>query len=114
MIFRPIIPKDQKNQPYLAYASLFEVVPQRIPGTDQTAIRPNEANGMYMLKRAHRPNGERVGDIVLLQQILGDVEICPKFTDTARDWTCFTAREKSELFYLNHYCDTETFDRFVL
>ena len=92
----------------------FDIMPQAPPGNNTTrGIYPVESHGMYRLKRACRPNGSPLGDIVLLQQIRTDVEVAPRFYERADvRMTPFNALELASEFHLNHYCDKEVFYMF--
>jgi len=115
MIFQPISPRGEHlPEPFLAYAYLYDPVPQVVPGATRADIRPNSNTGMYVLTKACRADGSRLGDVILLESILEDIEVVPKFSEDDGSWSRFNAREKGKDFYLNHYCDPEVFFRFEL
>ena len=65
---------------------------------------------MYALKRAHRADGCRIGDIVSLTQLRGPVQIQPCFGSAADSHlTTHNSYEYSREFWLNSYSDKEMF-----
>ena len=75
----------------------------------QTAEKvADPVTGMYMLKRALRADGSRIGDIVPLSRLRIPVEIIPRFGKKADlRLTRHNSLEYTSEFYLNKYSDKE-------
>jgi hypothetical protein len=98
------------NFPYLAYCQRLDIVPQTVvPG--QTAERvADPVSGMFIVKRALRADGTRVGDIVPLSRLRVPVELIPRFGKKAdARLTPQNSLEYTSEFYLNKYSDKEIF-----
>jgi hypothetical protein len=65
---------------------------------------------MYVLKRAVRSNGSRIGDIVPLGQVRMLVHLVPRFGAKADPHlTAQNSMEYSTEFFLNNFADKEVF-----
>lgn len=96
MIFRPL-----NYDHFLAYVQRFDVIPQRghpiHPGT-----------GTHLLRRAVKPDGTRIGDIIPLSLIRSPAHLIPHFGDVTHNrLTCQNSYELSTEFWLNKYWSKE-------
>ncbi|KAG1854545.1 hypothetical protein F4604DRAFT_1932816 [Suillus subluteus] len=66
LIFCPITPLSY-SQTYLAYVEHLDVVTL------------NESMGMYILRRARQANNDRIGNVILVTQIVVPVHLIPRF-----------------------------------
>ncbi|KAF5321441.1 hypothetical protein D9619_000085 [Psilocybe cf. subviscida] len=116
IIFRMVPPRNQtfRDDCFLAYVQRFDIVPQinkSVSGSvTQRGPYPEPDSSLYLLKRAHRTCGSRIGDIVPVRQIRELVELIPRFGEKAdRRYTCFNSLEFSSEFWLNKYFNKELF-----
>ncbi|KZS88527.1 hypothetical protein SISNIDRAFT_417979 [Sistotremastrum niveocremeum HHB9708] len=113
ILFQPIYSNSLRRQgqqaPYLAYMERFDVVPQIQP--DRRSLRqPHRVSGMFVLQRAIRSNGSRMGGIVNLSVIRRPAYLIPRFGKNAdHRLTCSTSLELSTQFFLNKYTDKHIF-----
>lgn len=99
---------------FLAYVQRFDIVPQineSVSGsTTRRGLYPEPDSSLYLLKRAHRTSGDRIGDIVPIRQIRDLVELIPRFGKKAnRRYTCYNSLEFASEFWLNKYFNKELF-----
>lgn len=93
---------------FLAYVERFDVVPQGTAAA-RTA-QPDPASGLYVVKRAVRPDKTRRGSIIPLSRLRAPVQLAAKFGAAADSrLTKQTVLEYSTEFWLNKYADKETF-----
>jgi hypothetical protein len=100
------------TESFLAYIQRFDIVPQLNPkfSVSHQGPYPDPATTMFVLKRATRADGSRMGDIIPLRQIRSAVELTPCFGSKADiRLTKETSFECSETFWLNKYFDKETY-----
>ena len=73
---RPVWEKDSEPQitAYLLYAQRYNVVPQTASMTGRES-----STDMFIMKRATRQGGARLGDIVEVEDIRCPVELVPRF-----------------------------------
>ncbi|KAF7972624.1 hypothetical protein HWV62_17370 [Athelia sp. TMB] len=89
---------------FLAYIHRFDVVAQSIcvDNTTRSLPKPNPVTGMYVLKRAVRADGHRVGAIIPVSRLRGPVQIVPRFGEKADTrLTMESSMEYSTEFWLN-------------
>jgi len=97
MIFR-----DLRSDSFFAYVHHFKIVPQ----SNSTNI--NSATGMYMLKRAVRGNGERIGEVIPLIRVRSLAHLIPNFGHEAHSrLTNLSSYELSSEFWLNKFWSKE-------
>ena len=96
---------------FLAYVRRYDVVNQQeSEDSSRRGPFPEPTTGLYLLKKATRANGERIGDIVPLDQIRGLVDLAPRFGVKANSrLTSGTSIAYSTEFWLNKYFDKELF-----
>ncbi|KAJ6582018.1 hypothetical protein B0H19DRAFT_929927, partial [Mycena capillaripes] len=105
LIMRPIWHKSQAplTMAYLMYAQRFDVVPQNGSSTGRELT-----TNMYVLKRATRADGSRLGDIVEVQNIRTPAEVIARFGNKADPrFTPYNSLEFSTQFRLNKYSNKE-------
>src|SRR5882757_6835476 len=77
-IFHPIWNVPTKQPLYLAYVQRFDIIPQtHLPRGMRHA--PDPIHGMYVLRRAYRSDGQRMGAIVPLYHLRTPVHLIPRF-----------------------------------
>ena len=97
---------------FLTYVQRYDIISQRNPSFSESGQGPfpDPITSMYILKRATRADGSRMGDIVPLRQLRNYVELTPCFGKKADSRL---ARENSSAysheFWLNKYFDKELF-----
>jgi len=96
---------------FLAYVQRYDIVKQPNPhNTSLRGIYPEPNTGLYLLKKSTRANGERLGDIVPLDQIRALVDVTPRFGAKAnRRLTSSSSIAYSTEFWLNKYFYKELF-----
>lgn len=96
---------------FLTYAERFDVIPQPTNlGSTTRARCPDPVTGMYVLKRAFRSNGTRMGGVVPLSQARIAAPLIPKYgTQADPKLTCHNSLEFSTEFFLNHFFDKELY-----
>ena len=96
---------------YLTYVQRFDIIPQATPGyPGPRAAIPDPVTGMYILKRAIRSNGSRMGDIIPLSRYRMPVELTPRFGAKAdHRLTKENSLESSTEFILNKYFHKDTY-----
>ncbi|KAA1478105.1 hypothetical protein DENSPDRAFT_921132 [Dentipellis sp. KUC8613] len=113
LIFRPLIESTTPlSMPYLTYASRFDFVSQPVSVNTGTGrhYSPDLNTGMYVVKKATRSDGSRMGDIIPLSQIRMPVHLIPRFGATADG--CLNPQNSlacSTEFYVNKYVDKDAF-----
>lgn len=113
ILFQPIYSDSLRRQgfraPYLAYMERFDVVPQ--VQSDRRLLRqPHQVSGMFVLQRAIRSNGSRMGGIIDLSLIRRPAVLIPRFGKNAdRRLTCSNSIDFSTHFLLNKYTDKHIF-----
>ena len=95
---------------FLIYGQRFDVVPQ-VTQTSRRAICPEPTTGMYVLKRATRADGSRVGDVVSLSRLRAPAPLLPCFVGASADarLTAHNSIDYSSEVWLNKYQDHEIF-----
>jgi hypothetical protein len=96
---------------FLAYVRRYDVVNQQDPeNSSRRGTFPEPTTGLHLLKKATRANGERIGDVVPLDQIRALVDLAPRFGAKADSrLTSGTSIAYSTEFWLNKYFDKELF-----
>ncbi|KAF7981243.1 hypothetical protein HWV62_34611 [Athelia sp. TMB] len=97
---------------FLAYVQRFDIVPQstRVGNSTRSLPRPNSVTGMYIMKRAVRADGSRLGAIIPVSRLRGPVELTPRFGEKANiQLTMQSSMEYSTEFWLNKYAGKEDF-----
>ncbi|KAJ7036721.1 hypothetical protein C8F04DRAFT_1336137, partial [Mycena alexandri] len=113
MILR-VVPRRHRLPPvgtsrFLAYVQRFDIVPQ-MNGSGERGIFPEQATGMYLLKRARRVDGSIMGDIVPLDRLRVPVELTPRFGKVAeRRYSTETSLDFCEEFWLCKWFNKELF-----
>ncbi|KAG1867088.1 hypothetical protein C8R48DRAFT_599969, partial [Suillus tomentosus] len=102
LIMHPIAkrgtPSTWKDQ-FLTYVQCFNISGDRDPTTQ-----------LYLLKRAKRSNGTRMGDVVPVSQLRAPVNLIPCFGAIAdMRLTAYNSLEHALEFWLNHFWDKNTF-----
>ncbi|KAI5987639.1 hypothetical protein EDD15DRAFT_2371999 [Pisolithus albus] len=98
MIFRPL-----HSELLAAYVQRFDVVAQQ----GNTNNR-NAGTGMYLVRRAVRSNGSRIGDVLPITLIRSPAHLIPHFGKEAHSrLTSQTSYELSSDFWLNKYWSKE-------
>jgi len=93
---------DPCSDSFFAYVHHFKIVPQ----SNSTNI--NSATGMYMLKRAVRGNGERIGEVIPLIHVHSPAHLIPNFGREAHSClTNLSSYELSSEFWLNKFWSKE-------
>lgn len=98
--------------PFLTYVQRFNITPQAtsLSSNATRGLIPEPSTGMYVMKRAVRANGMRIGDVVPLSQITAVVELTPYFGVKADSRLAFyNSLECSTEFFLNKYDTKEMF-----
>ncbi|KAJ7481071.1 hypothetical protein B0H11DRAFT_1724567 [Mycena galericulata] len=113
MILR-VVPRRDRLPPagtsgFLAYVQRFDIVPQ-MNGSGERGTFPEQATGMYLLKRARRADGSIMGDIVPLDRLRAPVELTPRFGKVAeRRYSMETSLDFCEEFWLCKWFNKELF-----
>ncbi|KDQ57872.1 hypothetical protein JAAARDRAFT_57695 [Jaapia argillacea MUCL 33604] len=108
MVMRPLW-MAVDSPPYLVYAQRFDIVSQG-PLLASGVPAPDPASGMYVLKRALRTDGSRMGDVVPISHIRLPLDLVGRFGSVADVRLSETnSLECSSEFLLNKYWDKETF-----
>jgi len=99
---------------FVAYVQRFEIVPQPNPngsGSRPALGRfPEPTSSLYILKRARRTNKELIGDVVPLKQIRAQVDLVPRFKESAqRVFTSRNVMAYAREFWLNKYFNKELY-----
>ena len=96
---------------YLIYAERFDIIPQLTHLTSTSRARcPDPVTGMYVVKRATRSNGTRMGDVVPLTQIRSTAPLIPRYGSRAHPkLTSRNSMEFSTEFYLNKFFDKDLY-----
>ena len=95
---------------YLVYAQRFDIVPQLTITPPARAATPDPTTGLYVVKRALRADGSRIGDIVPLSHCRTPVQLIPRFGAKADTrLTSSNSMEWSREFFLNAYFDKDIF-----
>ena len=96
---------------YLAYMERFDIVPQPTHlGSPSRARCPDPVTGMYVVKRASRSNGNRLGDVVPLSQIRTTAPLIPRYGSQADPkLTSRNSMEFSTEFFLNKFFDKDLY-----
>jgi hypothetical protein len=96
---------------FLAYVRRYDIVNQ--PNPENTSLRgvyPEPNTGLYLLRKSARANGQRLGDIVPVNQIRALVDLTPRFGSKAnRRLTSSSSIAYSTEFWLNKYFNKELF-----
>jgi hypothetical protein len=112
LITRPVFDQGSppRVDPFLIYCQRFDIVPQ-LTSTSGRATYPELTTGMYVLKRATRTDGSRIGDIVGLSQLRAPAPLLPRFVGRSADTrlTMHNSLEYSSEAWLNKYHDHEIF-----
>jgi hypothetical protein len=113
-IFRPYWIRGAEvtddNFPYLVYGQRFDIVPQLVSATTPPAKIPDPITGMYVVKRALRTDGSRIGDIFPLSRLRVPVELSPQFGEIADTRLKSTnSFEYTSEFLLNKYSDKQIY-----
>lgn len=96
--------------PYLVYAQRFDIVPQPTTAPATRAAIPDPVTGLYVVKRAHRTDGSRIGDFIPLSHCRIPVQLVPRFGAKADPrLTSRNSMEWSKEFFLNAYFDKDIF-----
>lgn len=114
LIFRPYwiasAEVTDDNFPYLVYGQRFDIVSQLPSPAALPAKIPDPVTGMYVVKRALRTDGSRLGDVFPLSRLRVPVELCPRFGQKADSrLTATNSFEYTSEFYLNKYSDKQVF-----
>lgn len=110
LIIHPIWDMGTDTPLYLAYVQRFDIVPQLSATPPSRAAIPDPGTGLYVLKRAVRANGSRIGDVIPLSHCRMPVQLVPRFGKKAHSTlTCKTSMERSREFFLNGYFDKDIF-----
>lgn len=104
LIMRPVWGKtDPPTTAYLMYAQRFDIVPQNGSPTGREL-----SSGMYVLKRAKRADGSRLGDVIEVKNIRTPVELIARFGRKADPrFTPYNSLEFSSEVRLNKYSSKE-------
>ncbi|KAJ7461773.1 hypothetical protein B0H11DRAFT_1735854 [Mycena galericulata] len=105
LIMRPVWAKSQSplTMAYLMYAQRFDIVAQ---SGSPTGCEPS--TGMYILKRATRSDGSRLGGVVEVRSIRTPVELIARFGKKADPrFTPYNSLECSSEVRLNKYSSKE-------
>jgi hypothetical protein len=96
---------------FLAYVRRYDIVNQ--PNPENTSLRgtyPETNTGLYLLRKSTRANGERLGDIVPLDQIRALVDLTPRFGSKANSRLTYSSSiAYSTEFWLNKYFNKEIY-----
>jgi hypothetical protein len=97
---------------FLAYVRRYNIVNQPNPeNTSLCGVYPEPNTGLYILRKSTRANGERLGDIVPLDQIRALMDLTPRFGLKAnRRLTYSSSITYSTECWLNKYFNKEIFD----
>ena len=88
---------------HLAYVEWFTPLP----------ATPDPVNHMYKVSRMFH-NHERHASIIPLESILCSVHLFPRFgPDTPQDWDPSTVLEDCQSFYVNPFCNRNSYLRFA-
>lgn len=116
MVFRPIwdnsVPDALMESSYFVYVQRFDIVPRRTGTTNipQPSATRDPYTGMYLLKRASRADGTRLGGVLPLQHLCTPIEVTPRFGGQAHHHLkAENALEFSTEFWLNDHFDKEDF-----
>jgi hypothetical protein len=107
LIFHPV----WSSNVYLSYMERFDIIPQatNLSGTSR-ACCPDPITGMYVVKRSHRSNGSRMGDIIPLSQIRTAAPLVPRYGSQADPkLTSRNSMEFSTEFFLNNFFDKDIY-----
>ena len=98
------------NFPYLVYCQRLDIVPQvSSPGASPQKI-PDPLTGMYVVRRATRQNGTRIGDIMPMNRLLMPLDLVPRLGAVADPrLSCMNSFEYSSNFSLNIFFDKESY-----
>ncbi|KAA1479646.1 hypothetical protein DENSPDRAFT_750630, partial [Dentipellis sp. KUC8613] len=111
LIFRPLA--ESTVAPYLAYAYRFDFLSQGPPAGHANGVHqftPDPTTGLYILRKATRSDGSRMGGIIPLSQIRMPVQLIPRFGKVADSrMDAKNSLACCQDFYLNHYVDKDTF-----
>ena len=95
---------------YLLYAQRFDIIPQLTVAPPTRAAIPDPVTGLYLLRRALRVDGSRIGDIIPLPHCHAPVQLVPRFGAKADiRLTNQNSMEWSREFFLNAYFDKHIF-----
>jgi hypothetical protein len=98
---------------YLIYAQRFDVVPQPLSSANSNSAGGDKwdaTTGMYILQRAHRRSGLRIGDVIPLTIVYMPIQLVPRFGQHADPrLTPQNSLELSNEFFLNKYSDKDTY-----
>ena len=93
------------------YAQRFDIVPQLTMTPLTRATVPDPTTGLYILKRAFRTDGSRLGDIIPLSHCRTPVQLVPRFGKEAdAQLARSNSMELSREFFLNAYFDKDIFE----
>jgi hypothetical protein len=97
---------------FLTYVQRFDIVPG--PSSDSRLLQaPDPATKMYLLRRATRSDGTRMGDIVSITQIQSYVQLLPRFGKQADvRLTKENCMEYCTEFWLNKYFEKDLYYTF--
>jgi hypothetical protein len=71
---------------------------------------PEPSSSLYVLRRAKRSDGSKIGDVVPLHQLRALLDLVPRFHEAAaRSLTATNSSTYSAEFFLNKYFDKELF-----
>jgi hypothetical protein len=108
------IPKNKSTFPlelsrFFGYVQRFDVVP--IVSSDSRLLQaPDPVTNMYILKRATRSDGTRLGDVIPLTQIQAFVQLLPRFGEKADTrLTKENSMEYCSEFFLNKYLEKDVY-----
>ena len=89
----------------------FDIVPQATDlGSSSRGHCPDPVTGMYVMKRSHRSNSTRMGDIVPLTQIRTAALLILRYGSRADPkLTSRNSVEFSTEFFLNHFFDKDLY-----
>ncbi|KAJ7689105.1 hypothetical protein B0H17DRAFT_1296203 [Mycena rosella] len=107
LIMRPVWGKSLKplTTAYLMYAQRFDVVSQ-----SGSRMGREPSTGMYILKRATRADGSRMGNVIELENIRIPIELIAHFGEKADPrFTPYNSLECSTEVRLNKYLSKELF-----
>ena len=95
---------------YLVFAQRFDIIPQLIAIPPTRAPAPDPTTGLYILKRALRTDGSRIGDIIPLSHCRMPIQLVPRFgTKANTNLTSKNSMEQSREFFLNAYFHKDDF-----
>ncbi len=113
LIFKPSTKEKRIEGSALAYVQYFKPAPGSIKTNAETGSRfhATEDNlNMFEVVRSLRSNGDRKGEIIKLTDIWRSVQLIPKFGKACpEEWTCDTAVELANVFFVNCFLDKETY-----